>query len=274
MTRLLRTALYLVAIIQFALAIAFFFQIPQITSRWPFPGTTPLTFMFVASIFAAAAASTLWALATRTDGALAGIGIDYVLILLPVSVLFWQSGASTGQVNMTVYAVICFLGAVFGVWLILRAVRIPIPSHPKVPALVRGSFVVFILALLAVSIQLILKVPDILPWKITPELSVLIGWMFIGAAGYFIYALLRPSWGNAGGQLAGFLAYDLVLIVPFLQRLPGAPANFRTNLIIYIGVVVYSGLLAVYFLFIHKSTRLFGRPIESSGLEAVPAGIP
>lgn len=274
MTRLLRTALYLVAIIQIALAIAFFFQAPQITSRWPFPGTTPLTFIFVASILAAAGASTVWALATRTDGALVGIGIDYVLILLPVSVLFWQPGASTGQAINPLYAGICFLGVLFGVWLILTAIRIPIPAQPKVPALVRWSFVVFILALLAVSIQLILKVPDILPWKITPDLSVLIGWMFIGAAGYFIYGLLRPSWGNAGGQLAGFLAYDLVLIVPFLQRLPGSPENFRTNLIIYIGVVVYSGLLAVCFLFIHKSTRLFGRSIESSGLETVPAAIP
>lgn len=267
MTRFIRTALYLVCIIQFALAFAFIFQVPQIISLWPFPGTTPLTFIFIASIFAAAAASTAWALSTHTYGALVGIGIDYLLILIPVGVLSWQLGRSSGAANLSAYAVICFLGALFGVWLILWANRFPIPPNPPVPALVRGSFVVFIIALLIVSTQLILKVPNVIPWKITPELSVVIGWMFIGAAGYFVYATLRPSWGNAGGQLAGFLAYDLVLIVPFLQRLPASPPDFRTNLIIYIAVVTYSGLLAVYFLFIHKTTRFFGRKAGTSGWE-------
>lgn len=264
MTRFIRMLLYIVSFIQLALAIAFIFQVPQITGMWPFSGTTPLTFIFVGSIFAAAAASTIWALATRTDGALVGIGIDYLLILLPVSVLCWQLGASSGAINMTIYAVICLLGALFGVWLIITAARIPIPPKPPVPALVRGSFVVFIIALLIVSTQLILKIPNVIPWMITPELSVVIGWMFMGAAGYFVYAVLRPAWGNAGGQLAGFLAYDLVLIVPFLQRLPASPPEFRTNLIIYIAVVTYSGLLAAYFLFIHKSTRFSARQPDTS----------
>jgi hypothetical protein len=64
-------------------------------------------------------------------------------------------------------------------------------------------------ALLIVSTRLIMKVPHSIPWMITPELSVVIGWMFFGAALYFAYGLLRPSWANAGGQMAGFLAYDL-----------------------------------------------------------------
>jgi hypothetical protein len=38
---------------------------------------------------------------------------------------------------------------------------------------------------------------------ITPELSVVIGWMFVGAALYFVYGLLRPSWLNSAGQLIG-----------------------------------------------------------------------
>ena len=42
--------------------------------------------------------------------------------------------------------------------------------------------------------------------------------MFLGSATYFAYGIVRPRWTNAGGQLAGFLAYDLVLIVPFMTR--------------------------------------------------------
>lgn len=259
MTRFIRYALYVISAAQFALALAFFFQVPQITALWPFPGTTPLTFIFIASIFAAAAAPTLWAAATQTYGALAGIGIDYVTILIPVGMLSLQLGMSGGASNLTAYGVTCFGGALFGAWLFWWSRRFPIPNQPRLPALVRWSFVVFIAALLIVSTQLILKTPNVIPWTITPDLSVVIGWMFIGAAGYFAYGLLRPSWGNAAGQLLGFLAYDVVLIVPFIQRLPASPPEFTTNLIIYIAVVSYSGLLALYFLFVHPPTRLLRR---------------
>jgi hypothetical protein len=123
------------------------------------------------------------------------------------------------------------------------------------PPLVRWSFVVFIVALLLVSARLLLQIPT-LPWKLTPELSVVAGCLFLGAAAYFVYGLLRPSWANAAGQLAGFLAYDLVLIVPLLTRLPAIDPQFRAGLIVYLVVVVYSGLLAVYYLFINRETRL------------------
>ena len=83
-----------------------------------------------------------------------------------------------------------------------------------------------------------------------------IGWMFFGAAMYFAYALLRPSWLNSAGQLIGFLAYDLVLIVPFLTRLPGVAPEHKLGLIIYTAVVTYSGLLAIYYLLIYKPTRV------------------
>jgi hypothetical protein len=80
--------------------------------------------------------------------------------------------------------------------------------------------------------------------------------MFVGAAIYFAYGLLRPSWVNAAGQLAGFLAYDVVLIVPFLMRLPTVAPELRFSLITYVVVVSYSGLLAIYYLFLHQGTHL------------------
>lgn len=101
-----------------------------------------------------------------------------------------------------------------------------------------------------------LKTPNVLPWRVTLELSVVCGWMFLGAAAYFAYGVLRPGWFNAGGQLAGFLAYDIVLIVPFLQRLPTISDEFRVGMFIYTAVVIYSGVLAIYYLFINRQTRM------------------
>jgi hypothetical protein len=260
-----RYVLLFISIAQFILAVAFFLQLPFATSLWPFPGTTPLTFIFIASIFAAAAAATLWAAGTQNYGALAGIGLDYLIILAPVAIYSMQLGASTGNTQFTTYGIVCVLGALFGLWLLLWSIRIPIDSTIPMPRLVRWSFVVFIIALLIVSVQMILQVPNVIPWVITPELSVVIGWMFLGAAAYFVYALLRPSWFNSAGQLAGFLAYDVVLIVPFLQRLPTVAPQFQAGLIVYTAVVIYSGLLAFYYLFISKPTRLLThRPLPSS----------
>jgi hypothetical protein len=260
MTKAVRYTLILVCAVQVILAIAFFLQLPFAVNVWPFPGTTPLTFIFISSIFAAAAASTLWAAATENYGALAGIGLDYLTILTPISILSFQLGASGGNTEMTAYGIACVIGALFGLVLLLWSIRIPMDRTVPVPGLVRWSFVIFIVALLVVSARLILKVPNVIPWAITPELSVVIGWMFFGAATYFVYALLRPTWVNAAGQLAGFLAYDVVLIVPFLSRLPTASPEHRIGLIIYTAVVIYSGLLAIYFLVIHKPTRV-GRHI-------------
>jgi len=257
MTKVMRYFLFFVCIVQFFFTIAFFLQVPFVVNIWPFPGTTPLSFIFISSIFAAAAASTLWVAATENYGALAGIGLDYLIILAPVAILSFQLGASSGNSQMTTYGIVCVFGALFGLFLFLWSVRFPIDQTLRMPSLVRWSFVIFIVALLIVSSRLILKVPNAIPWKVTPELSVVIGWMFLGAAMYFVYALLRPSWINSAGQLVGFLAYDVVLIVPFLLRLPTTPPEFRIGLTIYTTVIIYSGLLAIYYLFVHKPTRLW-----------------
>jgi len=251
----MRYFLYFVSAVQAFFALAFFLQWPLATNLWPFPGTTPLTFIFIASIFAAAAAPTLWAAATGNSGALAGIGLDYLTILAPVAVLSFQLGAANSASQMTVYGMVCVLGALFGLGLFLWSARIPLDRTPPMPGLVRWSFILFIVALLIVATRLILKIPNSIPWTITPELSVVMGWMFLGAAFYFAYGLLRPSWLNSAGQMIGFLAYDAVLIVPFLQRLPTVTPENRLGLTIYTGVVVFSGLLAIYFLFLHGPTR-------------------
>lgn len=256
-----RTLLFAVGTIQLASAVALFFQWPPVTALWPFPGTTPLTFIFVASILAAAGASTLWAVASQQRAALAGIAIDYIFILVPGAIYTWQLASGTGGEGLGLYVVASLLGVLFGVWLLFYSLRAPLDQSVPVPAPVRWAFVIFVVALLIVSVLLIRQVPNILPWSVTPELSVLIGWMFFGALTYFVYGLARPSWANAAGQLVGFLAYDIVLIVPFLQRLPTVAPELRLSLWVYTAVVVFSGLLACYYLFVHAPTRLLAEPV-------------
>jgi hypothetical protein len=252
--KIARVALAVIAVVQFFFAVAFFLQLPLAVNLWPFEGTTPLSFIFISSIFAAAAAPTLWAALTEHYGALAGIGLDYVGILLPVAIYSFQLGAA-GNSKLTTYGIICLFGVLFGLGLMLWSLRFRLDRTVPMPGVVRGAFVFFIIALAIVSFRLITQTPNAIPWTITPELSVVIGWMFVGAAMYFIYGLLRPSWLNAAGQLLGFLAYDLVLIGPFLTRLPTVSGENRLGLTIYTAVVVFSGLIAVFYLFLYRPTR-------------------
>ncbi len=260
MTKAIRYTLFVVCTLQLVAAAAFAFQVSSVVSFWPFPGTTPLTFIFVASFFAAAAASTLWVAITQRWAGLAGVGLDYVAILAPMSILAFRLGSAGGDSGFTTLGVASLVGVLFGLAMFVWAIRIPLDRTVAMPRPVKWSFGIFIVVLVLVASRLIVKTPNIIPWKITPDLSSLIGWMFLGAAIYFAYGLLRPSWDNAGGQLAGFLAYDAVLIVPLLMRIPVAPAEQRLGLYVYIAVVVYSGLVATYYLFLNPATRLFGHP--------------
>lgn len=260
MSRGIRLLLSAIALFQTFFAVAFYFQLPFATSLWPLPETTPLSHIFLASIFLAAAAATGWCVWVNSRGALAGIALDYIVIFVPLIVYLLQRAAALE--NTSGFVIALGVGVVFGGWMLIYSLRAPITDPRPMPRLVRWSFIVFTVALVIVGVSLTLKVPNVIPWRVTEDMSVVIGWMFLGAAAYFIYGLLRPSWLNTGGQLAGFLAYDIVLIVPFLQRLPGIAEEFRVSLIIYTVVVIYSGLLAIYYLFINPSTRM-GSPAAS-----------
>ena len=120
----------------------------------------------------------------------------------------------------------------------------------------RVSFLVFILILVVAGGTLVMQRPGVFPWRLGPEQSVLYGWIFLGAACYFLGALIRPLWANARGQLLGFLAYDLVLIGPFLRHFGTVDPALWINLVIYTTVLAYSALVASYYLFIHPATRV------------------
>ena len=77
----------------------------------------------------------------------------------------------------------------------------------------------------------------------------------MGNASYFIHGVTHPRWHHALGQLLSFLAYDLVLIFPFLSLFKTVQPEYLINLIIYVAVLFYSGAIAVYFLFVNPRTR-------------------
>jgi hypothetical protein len=261
----LRRTLWAVAGAQAALALGFALELEWALELWPFGGG-PLTSLFVGSIFAAAAASTAWCLLRDAPRAFTGIALDYVVILAPLGIysLARAAGASERGTAAALFGIACLVGAAFGLVLFRAARRSEWRDERPAPRPVLWSFGVFAAVLLLVSGALLARVA-VLPWPVTGDQSTAIGLMFLGAAAYFLYGLVRPGWENAGGQLAGFLGYDIVLIGPFLDRLPEIATEFRTELAVYTAVVVYSTLLATWYLLLARGTR--GAP-ERVGLTA------
>ena len=235
----------------------FFWQVPEAVGLWPFPGTSPLSNIFLASFFAAAAASTGWVALARRERALAGISVDYLGVFVPFSAFGVIRLSGDGAQGLLGFVVASVIAVGFGAWLWLR-----VPAHPwldtrPMPSPVRASFAVFASTLVVAGVLLVLQVPNILPWTVTPDLSTLFGFTFFGAAAYFAYGVRHPVWENAAGQLAGFLAYDVVMIGPFVSRVPTITDELRLSLWVYVAVVVYSALLAAWYLGLDPRTRIW-----------------
>ena len=251
------------AIAGMLLAGLFVLQPPVLAELWPFEGTTPMSHVLLAAFLLAGATSVGLAVALRRVGALAGVGLDVATSFGPIAIYAGALGLLAGDVRMQLLGVVG-AGAFVGGWSLHRRSRAipPVDSRPM-PGPVRSAFVVFVGALLLVGGLLAARVPNVAPWSMPAELSTFFGFLFLGSASYFWYGLRHPAWDNAIGQLAAFLAYDIVMIVPLAQRLPTVEPAQALSLWLYLAVVVGSAVLAAWYLLLDRRWRLWGREHEA-----------
>lgn len=254
----------LVLAVIFYLDAAFNFRWPIVRDFWPWVGSyarlTPLSLFFISSIFAAFAASLIWVGWTGEIRAIEGGALDVTIISGGSLIFVLQSYFADGGNNprLMVAAVLCALVCITSAALFFWIQRVPFQSPPQsAPGFVKLSFGIFCILLLIFGTLLVLKSPNVFPWPLRPEVSVIYGWVFLGTLAYYLHGFVRPSWQNACGQLLGFLGYDLVLIFPFIAHFAVVHPEHRLSLIIYTGVLIFSGSVAVYYCFIHPSTRLW-----------------
>jgi hypothetical protein len=228
---------------------------------WPLPNTSDQAFIFVGSILAAAAASTLWAAWEGEDVSFGGIGLDIAVIFWPLAIWLLVLDPANGG-GLSALALGALGTGLFGTWLAWRTVRAPMTDPRPTPRMVLVAFVAFVGVLLVAAVTLIGGRPNTLPWPATREVAMMTGLIFLGAASYFVFGLARRGWSNAGGQLAGFLAYDLVLIPPLVMRSGTIPGYWRDSLWLYLAVLIGSGALAAWYLFLDPRTRLGSRSAE------------
>jgi hypothetical protein len=237
-----------------ALASGFIFQNPIATGLWPWPDGR-LSYLFIGSILAAVSVAMLWIGWTGEFDVLPAGSLNIFVIAVTAAIYFFRLASQEGRPNLIPFGITAIVMAIASGAAFLWSRRLPVSDSRPTPSLVRISFGIFILSLFLAGSALILGAP-IFPWALNADSSVIFGCIFLGDAFYFLYGLLYPRWHNALGQLLSFLAYDLVLIVPFLSLFGSVKPEYLLSLVVYVAVLIYSGALAVYYLFVDPHRRI------------------
>lgn len=246
------------------LTYGFAFQQPWATATWPWPDS-PLSYLFVGSILAAVSVVMLWiALADEWRSAVGGVPLVGVSAAGMAVYLFLRYGRS-GERHLLYYAIGLTLFVLYSLDILLWARRLPLQDRRRLPEMVRASLWVFSLALIVTAVSLIIRLPTIFPWPLNPDSSVMFGCIFLGAAISYAYAALQPTWQQAKANLLGFLAYDLVLLGPFLQHFAKVKPEHAFSLVLYTAILVYSAGLAIFYLLLYPTTRLLAGRAQPDG---------
>lgn len=250
----LRIAGFVTGILLLALTLGFVFQFPWVVNLWPWPDSR-LSYLFLGSILAAVTVAVGWISWLGEWGALPAGALNVFVIAVTWAAYFLQRFFSGNHSLLLFYGSVGILIALISAAAFLWSRRLPLHDQRPTPRFLLFSFGLFTAVLILAGGALIFRVPTIFPWPLNPDSSVLFGCIFLGDAFYFFYGLLFPRWYNAYGQMLSFLAYDLVLIFPFLGLFSSVKPEHRLSLIIYVAVLLYSGLLAIYYLLVNKQTR-------------------
>lgn len=249
------------------LALGFWWHQPWATPLWPWPAGR-LSYAFMAAILTGSAVPLLWIGLSGEWAALAGYALGFGCMYGLMASYAFLLSAQQHRPALLGYGWVTLALSVLCLLLLGVASRVPLDDTRLVPRAARRAFGVEVGVLGLVGALLVAQIP-ILPWPLTPEASVMYGFVFLGMAFYFGYALFKPQWHHARGQLLGFLAYDLVLIGPLLSLFaPPGPTSWL-GLIAATVIVLSSGLLAVYYLFLQSTTRswLVVRPPETESTQ-------
>lgn len=245
-------------------AVGFYWQAAWATRLWPLPDVR-MTYIFLASMAAAIGAPLAWAAWRNELGTLRAIAFGGMIGVPAMGLYLLWLGVDRRDWEIAVAGIA--LNGIGAIWtvILLSLRQEPLHDPRPLPGVFRVSFIVIVGILLLVSGYLTLQVEDIFPWTLAPETSTMIGLIFLTAALLFVWVILHPMWAYGEMALAGFLAYDLVLFIPYVDLVRnrndtttiadyyGGSYVVTSNdnginevtLVIYLGVLAISTILAI-----------------------------
>jgi hypothetical protein len=252
-----RWALLALGILSLIAAVGLSLRISPFTAIWPL-GDASEVHLYLSAYIAAIGVSLLWIGVSGELGAAVAGGISLTVTYTGLAISLFVLSRGATDLRLSAAALLCAGVAVLSAAAARWLRRYPIRDARPLPQAMRLSFAAFALLLGVVGSAVLVHMPNIFPLMLGPAAAALVGCSFLGSAAYFLYSLTFPVWSNAYAQLCGFLAYDLVLIVPFVLRLGTIDGAHLPALLTNLAVLVYSGALAVFYLLIARATRVLG----------------
>lgn len=265
-----QVGMLLLAALNLAVGAGLFLNAPWAAALWPWTDQ-PLDRVVLSSFLVAGLGTVLWIGLSAEWGAMTGALLDVLLFQacaaawfgvrwwtgdVPTPNLFEPADGPAALSTLGVFAAALALMVLVELALLRAVWRIPIRDTRPADRLLIGSFGLFAVVLVITGALLILQRP-IWPWPLSEASAALLGFLFLGSAVYFLHGLRRPGWHRMKGQLVAFLLYDLVLAQPYLHLADGQLSyslNY-SSLAVYWAVILYSGGLAAYYLFLNPRTK-------------------
>ena len=226
-----------IAALQGVLAAGFVLQAGWAQALWPWQAGR-LSLIFLGSVLAAFAVGGAWTgLTGRWRGALAAL-VAVAAVMLFLALALWLGGAAW---PWPMACLVTGLGAAVNA---AEVARLPGRGR-RLAAWPRLSCAIFAAALLGAALALILGAPHVFPWPLAPTTARAFGAIFLGLS--LAYGL-SAWWADRDMALVamlGFLAYDLVLLPPFLAHFGTVKPEHLLSLTVYVAVLVYSAIVAM-----------------------------
>lgn len=240
---------------------------------WLWPAAPAPNHAFVGSVALAVAAQMLWIAVTGWGAALLPSALNLLVFAGGSCVALLASASFEADGRVRTYALLAGAAAALGaVLLVLLARRgaAAAPAPAERPArVVRLSFLGFAGLLLAIGGALLAGAPHVFPWPLATDAARVYASIGLGAAAFFAYLALRGDRHAARGALLGFLAYDAAVLGPLARHAASVPPGHGLSMVVYLGVVAYSALLALFVLALFVLAPGV-RARRRSGLSAYP----
>jgi hypothetical protein len=257
----LRVALVIWGLVLLVLTFGFMMQFSWALLLWPWPDSH-LTYIFLGAVVSAIALPCIWIGLSGEFAALRAATLSMALMQAGSAVsLLWLLQA-TGNLQLISAIGVAAVSALLSLLIFFLCRGVTLRDQQPVPVFIQIFLFLFALLLIVIGSALVVQIRNIFPWSLKVETSILLGWIFYATASYFIYALLFPQWGYVSGPLLGLLTHDLIMIGPLVMQFARGETENLPILIAYLAVVIVSLFIAVYFLFIHRSTRFWNRRIS------------
>jgi hypothetical protein len=169
-----------------------------------YPSAAPRRGILFSAILGGGAAPLIWIGISEQYEALSGYGLSFGIMYAGMALAALVFYLRSRQSAFFVFALVLGGAALSYAILFVRTRRL-VPASQPTPPIVRLAFLVEIMVLAGAGLLLLWNIPNTLPWNISPESSVLYGWVFLGLAFYYLHAVWKPQWIHALGPLLGFL---------------------------------------------------------------------